>query len=390
MTRIFPHFKFVHSSSDENVNVKEGLRAPIVAFANDFDPNASSTAEEWQHIEMFVVVVPDGQKDPWRDADSWSQTRAETQDTDAYLARALHTAYARILLSRQQRNFAYSMQVAGKSVRLFRWDWAGAVVSGPCNILQEPQLFGTFFVKLNALTSAERGWDTIASVALTTEQQLLTDAIKDYVARVQAREVPMLPHLLESVDTNWPAYTVHLPREYTEIGTGCTLIIQRPFMSTGTRAYYAYHLEEKRLVFYKISWTTKCPCFEQLSEGFASWFNQERDVRHTVKTTYASSFFPRLERSGYKHLHINFLKFRGQPLEETRSTVVHRFAPTNTYRRPKARLDLVQDLAYPLQYATNSRQLVRAILNTLLCMYRLSDASSPRSQSSIRYPESLR
>ncbi|KAI0775517.1 hypothetical protein BD413DRAFT_277180 [Trametes elegans] len=71
----------------------------------------------------------------------------------------LHVAFAIEVLSRQHRNFFFSISLHGTSARFFRWDRAGCVVSYAFDIHAMPFYLSEFLWQFAKTSYVERGHD---------------------------------------------------------------------------------------------------------------------------------------------------------------------------------------------------------------------------------------
>ncbi|KAI0077424.1 hypothetical protein K474DRAFT_1707306 [Panus rudis PR-1116 ss-1] len=193
----------------------------------------------------------------------------------AYSVDGLQIRVAEIF-SKQHRTHVFSLTLCGQAVCFQRWDrGTSVIVSASADYYQNPSILAEFFWRYSHLSPSQRGYDTTARLASQVEQRLLQSAIRQYIEDHQPRNVN---YMQLSLDPSYPAYTIEVGKH--------TLVVMRPFSDSNfrsrivsgrsTRAYAAYHLQEKRLLFLKDYWRTEHSSMASEGEIY-SWL-EDADV----------------------------------------------------------------------------------------------------------------
>ncbi|KAA1470542.1 hypothetical protein DENSPDRAFT_928930 [Dentipellis sp. KUC8613] len=188
--------------------------------------------------------------------------------------------YVTEVLRRQHRQFVVSAFIQNSTVRFYRWDRAGAIVSEPVDLHAEPEHLMRFFYWL-ALADREQdsGYDTTVSRAtaediqcLETFEQTFYHPIADNPpAVVDLAQTLYLKHVkaILANQLNYPIYKILCPdapgSEPPPAGTSCeprmnVFLVGIPIYATasptgrGTKIFVAYDIVRRRLVVLKDSW----------------------------------------------------------------------------------------------------------------------------------------
>jgi hypothetical protein len=87
------------------------------------------------------------------------------RETDAgKKARVQQDVYALEMQNRQHRTHAFTLYIAGKSARIFRWDRAGCIVSTPINLISDPQHLLNCIYRLATGGRTAQGFDPTAQL----------------------------------------------------------------------------------------------------------------------------------------------------------------------------------------------------------------------------------
>lgn len=268
-------------------------------------------------------------------------------------------SYTAAVMSRQHRTFMFSISICGHFARFYRWDRSGCTASELVDLYNNSEVLAYFLLCYGRLSATDRGFDPTVETATLQEANLLRKAIAQFGEECKEkgrRNVTALqkPSKLESP---WSAFKVQV-----EVGGSMRrLIIGRPFsgdsdspFGRATKAYLAYDLTEKRLVFLKDSWrkedammTAEGIVYEKLQESqvpFLPVVLSAEDVKHgrkiqkTVTQMFANA------------------KVRPKWLQIAPSTVL------KTYMHYR----VVQEIVFPLVSATSSRESVQAIRDAIV------------------------
>ncbi|TFY58446.1 hypothetical protein EVG20_g8145 [Dentipellis fragilis] len=188
--------------------------------------------------------------------------------------------YATEVLRRQHRQFVVSAFIQNSTVRFYRWDRAGVIVSEPVDFHAEPEHLMRFFYWL-ALADRDQGsgYDTTVARAtaediqhLETFKHTLDHSIADDPPAVVDAQTFYLEHVKAILDNqiNYPVYKVNRVSRCawnrgTPAGISCeprmsVFLVGIPIHATasptgrGTKTFAAYDIGRRRLVLLKGSW----------------------------------------------------------------------------------------------------------------------------------------
>ncbi len=171
--------------------------------------------------------------------------------------------YAREMFNHQQRTHLFQLLVAGDIARIIYFDHAGAIVSERIDYIQDGSTLGEFFWRINHMTDKARGLDMTSVIASQSDKDMFTSVVKELVANMNNPNHPQrsIPSAEITLDAHYPIYkmTVHegVPRQAgaeqgeetiqtksSQVAT-MELIVQRPIfdapspLGRATRGYIA-------------------------------------------------------------------------------------------------------------------------------------------------------
>lgn len=340
----------MHISSSLNGDITDGLRPPVACYLSHI-PRIRGASDDWQHMEMFVVFGEKNESDPWLE----DPNSDDTYTDPSWKARARIVAYSKAQFSHQHRRFFFSLAFYRRTARFFRWDRAGVLVTEAFDYVHNRELLIGFLQRFNGLSPERRGWDTATRPALPAESALLTSAIKAYLVRVKARQIPMLKDLHETLDRRFPAYKIRL--DQGKCGQSCEIIVRKPFFVQGallgraTQGYIGFHLGEKRLVFLKDCWADDRK--QQIKEVDVYCRLSGHDIPHLPAILYAG--YVKGAEGAVQHTITGSCCSRGQ----------YPWAPDHFKMRRRVHIRIAQDILYPIDHVCSSRQLVSTIRDAL-------------------------
>ncbi|KAI0802085.1 hypothetical protein BC629DRAFT_1284578, partial [Irpex lacteus] len=261
--------------------------------------------------------------------------------------------YAREMFNHQQRTHLFQLLVAGDIARIIYFDHAGAIVSERIDYIQDGSTLGEFFWRINHMTDKARGLDMTSVIASQSDKDMFTSVVKELVANMNNPNHPQrsIPSAEITLDAHYPIYkmTVH------EGVATMELIVQRPIfdapspLGRATRGYIAVPSPEP--LFLKDTWRVDHAMLKAENEVYRllEKYGVERiprlvcggDVRDAdgqVQRTISAEWAMRVQQD----LGITFA--------ELRLHLHHR---------------LVQRLAYPIESAEKSEEMVRAFYDVL-------------------------
>ena len=153
------------------------------------------------------------------------------------------TSYATCHMGMHSRTHVFQFLVIADYARLLRWDRSGVVVTRKIDL--NDKNLAEFFWRFDHLTDEERGWDTTVTVALSEEVKEAEAKLSDAELKLGKVSDGLSPRYLKiSLGPGRGSYIVH---SLSYAGT------QSPF-GRATRAFAAYSLQNKNVVFLKSTW----------------------------------------------------------------------------------------------------------------------------------------
>ncbi|CAL1708930.1 unnamed protein product [Somion occarium] len=343
-------FKLINVSSSVDGN---GIPLrPDLAFV----PINAEDLMDYTVMEFFLEAKAKDFADPFYGTEGNTLNNTiEKMEGQSASTRGQLISYAAALLSRQHRTFAFSIVVCGQYARFLRWDRAGCIVSDKFDYVEEPDILLEFFWCYARLTREERGFDPTVVPASAAEAKLLSDALSQYIKESQPRNVS---YLQPKPDSTYPISKMQL-----RLSNGTReLIIGKPFWDAdspcgrATRAYAAYDMVEKKVVFAKDSWRDEDK--DILSEAV---------IYDTLKKSNVP-FLPEVIAAG--DVYVKAKKKKAYQRTLTRNWSV-RGGKAVIWRLPCAELRtlvhcrVIQELAYPITSVLSSKEAVQAIRDAL-------------------------
>lgn len=302
------------------------------------------------------------------------------------------------------RLFVFMVLIFGDRVRILRVDRSGGTITASFP-LKETDCLAQFLYRYSQLTDAQRGWDPTVVRASAVDGEHLTNALNEFKARVAPRNVE---HLNPTLDERFPPYKIHISGK-TVYGDDVEfdLIVRRPFTDPRslrgrcTRGYAAYHVQEERLVFLKDSWRrddgrtiSEMDMYVHLSAGdLEDQVPNLPDilamgdviVDNKPQTTYTQKLTsPPLPPSEHSRPSSTQKPTRMMPNPSTRK-VPHKNPESSSIQKPTCESHLpdwivpgnmleklvhnriVEEMALPLESASNSKEAVQAIHDAAVC-----------------------
>ncbi|GJE91967.1 hypothetical protein PsYK624_081190 [Phanerochaete sordida] len=278
-------------------------------------------------------------------------------------ARRSLISHAKAMFTRQHRVFLFQVVLVGRFARLIRWDRSGAVVTQRFDYVADPRYLCEFMWRFSHMSDEQRGWDHSVSAASRKEAALFKNAVQELLSRsASSRKVPNAEQTLDDTGT-FPIWKIRVASSAT--GAEIVLIVNRPFAGhytlrgRSTRAYLAYDLADRRLVFFKDSY---------------------RDDDVPVLPEFST--YERLRAHGVPHVPAviyggDVLDSSGQPqatTTQTWATVEDAWRVTDLAFHRYIHHRIVQDIAYPLETARNERELMQAVHDALAAICAASEA----------------
>ncbi|KAI0703025.1 hypothetical protein BC835DRAFT_1500545, partial [Cytidiella melzeri] len=178
---------------------------------------------------------------------------------DATILRGQLTMYALQMFSHQHRLHLFQLLICGEIARFLFWDHSGAIVSDRFDYTVEPSLLVEFLWRYNHMSAAARGIDSTATRASSEDAKVFTAAVEEFLTNMRNADHPQreLPHAGETLNERYPVYRITVGDDISE--KSVDVLVQRPFfrhffIGRGTRAYLAYAITERELLFLKDTW----------------------------------------------------------------------------------------------------------------------------------------
>ena len=279
-------------------------------------------------------------------------------------------ARAQALFARQHRIFLFQVIIVNRWARFIRWDRSGALVTARFDYATDPQLLAGFIWRFSHMNGEQRGFDPTARLADGSETRQFKYAVKRFLNDMKMgpkkgksiRHLPDAERTLDDTDT-YPIWKIHVVDAATRKSTD--LIVNSPFadhpmlFGRATRAYIAYDVNARRLVFMKDTWRAD-----------------------NSKLRVESRTYQRLRRYGVPHLP-NVL-YSGDVRRSDRrpqATTTDVYAvDEGDWRTTGEDFDkyvhhrVVQDIAYPVESALDARELMQVVYDVLcgVCICQVS------------------
>lgn len=216
---------------------------------------------DWHRNGLIFEFKASVKQDPFYTAEEAKKMKTiEKPDDDCILTRGQLAEYAAELMNCQHRTHAFQILVLEEHARFIYWDRAGSVVSERFNYIKEPQVIPEFLWAYHHLSHRERGWDDTVTSPSDEEVEEFRTHVEAFIAAMQDPANPQRPieNAENTLDESYPPYKMTVGAVKT--GKTHEIIVQRPFevsyhpVGRGTRAYIAWSLTAKKIVFLKDSW----------------------------------------------------------------------------------------------------------------------------------------
>lgn len=285
----------------------------------------------------------------------------EKQDDESCLTRGQLAHYAGELFNHQHRTHAFQILVMGDCARFLYCDRAGVVVGERFNYVKKPEILAEFLWSYNHMSPARRGWDTSVSEASATEVELFRAEIQAFLKRMKdaACEERHIEGADRTLDENYPVHKMTVVAMKT--GSTQEVIVQRPLSVThaatgrATRAYLAWSLTLKKVVFLKDSWRVEIT-------GLS-----DEDTIYSKLQAAGVQFLPTVLCAGDV--------FVDGVVQETKSQAMARLSVKWKIQSSRSRKHfhhrVVQDLAYSLTTVSNSYEYCQVFRNVYVGAYAL-------------------
>ena len=314
-------------------------------------------------VDFYTACLPievrlDDSSDPFLDPLDYNDHLRATvgpytfawYDDTREATRSALAAQARELMHRQQRVCVLQLVLCGRHARLLRWDRGGAVATERFEYAAAPGVLAEFLWRYAHLSAAARGWDDTAGPASAHETRLFRTAVRCFL-KAHSGRARAVPEAEVTLDASFPVWRVRVVDEHS--GAATVLIVQRPFHHSGgvlgraTRAYLAYDVRTRRVVFVKDTW--RAAYTRRLGAEAGTYRTlREHGVPHLPNVLYACDV-----RDG------------GGELQQTRSYGIAHMNRAWDQRTERGgelvHHRVVQEIAYPLQQALNEREYVQAL-----------------------------
>lgn len=294
--------------------------------------------------------------------DKWRAAKSDDKSLKV-LGQLAH--YASELFATQHRTHAFQLLIIGNFARYIYWDHSGAIVTERFDYTTAAgsKDLADFLWRFNHMTSARRGWNMTVSRPSSDEVDEFGRKVRDFIKRMEAKDDPQrhIEGAKDTLDEKYPPYKLAV--------AGNDLIIQRPFQvdrspcGRGTRAYLAYNITSGNVAFLKDSWRvdiTGLPAESLIYDAL-----REKKVPFLPRVVAAEdvSYKEEVQRTRAQECAL-----LGQqtswwvPCSRSRRHIHHR---------------VIQDLAYHLSTAMDSKEYTRAFRDVLVGKLPLLGAHRP-------------
>lgn len=339
-----------------------------------------SSADDPFHTKQTIVDQNCHQPDAWpsfeKEGDAHRKVRGQL------------AAYAREMFNFQQRTHLFQLLVTGCHARIIFWDHSGAIVSERIDYVNTPDILGEFFWRHNYMTPKARGLDPTAVLADEKDRERFSTAIANFVHNMKDPDHPqrVVPDADLTTDASFPIYKItvrEVSSELSETESGTNdkkgkakethpneieLLVQRPVFNAitpvgrATRGYVAIEttrtqesteMDQPRVpLFLKDTWRVDHPLLKA-----------ERQI------------YKLLEKYNVKRVPTLICGGDVEDQGGLQKTVVQDWVDRQKLRIWYARIRthfhhrLVQNLAYPIESANDSKEMTTAFYDALGGIY---------------------
>lgn len=271
--------------------------------------------------------------------------------------RASIVSHAAAQFSRQHRTFLFQLILVQNFARFIRWDHSGAIVSERFDYIAQPQLLAEFFWYFAHMDDEERGFDSTVRLATKAERKIFEDAVQAFLHDMKVgtkdgrpfRTLPDAELSLDDTDT-FPTWVVRVSDAVTRKST--QLVLRRPFSShatflgRATRAYIAYDVQARRLVFLKDTWRVVDPRLPVESKMYREL--QRHSIPHVPQMLHGGDVRDEGRRPHATVTDIySVTKAFWRITDGTHDSLIHH--------------RIVQNIAFPLESVVNEREFLQVL-----------------------------
>lgn len=258
-----PNLWFVdtHTKGDQTVHLE---RKPDIStqVKEDDDETKPRGVIPWRKNEL-TFERKDDSEDPFQDsAPDAEKPLHDYPFYDTLSAKREHSmgqiiSYSISLRQSQHRTHCFSVLWLKSGLRFIRWDRAGAVVSVLVDFSKHGRLIAEFLHRYNHLSPAERGHDPTVTKPSLEDRDAAWDMLRGVMGE---RPAPKREYLAQFEVQDDSDEEEHGPRYY--IAGDPRSMAQSP-TGRGTHGYFAYDVQERRVVYLKDTWRIDNPFFEK-------------------------------------------------------------------------------------------------------------------------------
>ena len=163
---------------------------------------------DWTTMELFVQSKRHEYQDPYHHEFTLDDTTTPS-DTSVEAQKQL-LQFAAFQWNHQHRLFAFAVGIYDSRARFFRFDPSSVAVSESFNYRDEPRLLAEFFLRYSTLSPVERGFDPTVTPATGAERELYCSHLKNYLQRVEEKNLRMYPHVERLLAQNVPVFKIQV------------------------------------------------------------------------------------------------------------------------------------------------------------------------------------
>ncbi|GJE92084.1 hypothetical protein PsYK624_082370 [Phanerochaete sordida] len=310
---------------------------------------------DFSNAILEIDIHPSSDADAWTSCDppSSSAPASAKPSDEAQAFRKAVTSHIQARYRLQHNIFLFHVVIFGRYARCLYYDRAGCVVTQRIDFVADPRPLSEFLWRFARMGDEQRGHDLTVTRAAAKEAAIFRRAVEALISDMDEGatddvDVRPLPAAYDTIDSTgvWPYWKIEVSNpttgEHSHLVINKSLRCSPDLQGRCTRAYIAYDLQKRRLVFMKDSWRL---AVEGLLPEFQTYQQlHTHNVPHIPEVLYGGDV---LDGAGRPHTTLAQKYTRG-------TQVIHH--------------RIVQEIAFSLDSATDEKEFVQAFHDALCAM----------------------